>query len=121
MSNPDREQQIEVGDRKLTLIFGNRALRLAEKQGAKAFGKFDFESISDVSTLIWAGLQAKHPEISLDDVDDIIDEVGYAGLTEMAAQAIERAFPAAEGDSGNGNRAQRRAPAGVGTASSNKA
>lgn len=120
MSNPDREQAIEVGDKKYTLVFGNRALRLAEKEGGKPFGKFDFESVGDVSILIWAGLQSKQPDLSLDDVDDIIDDVGYETLTVIAADAITRAFPPAEGDSGNGNRATRRAQVG-GVTSSSKA
>lgn len=121
VSNPDREEKVEVGGKTYTLTYGNRAVRLAEREGAKPFKDFDFERIDDLTTIIWAGLQAKHPGISIEDIDDLFDEGHSVELANAAAAAIQKAFPPAEGNpEGNENRAQRRAQVGAGATSSSK-
>lgn len=121
--DPQREQQIEAGGKTYTLVFGNRALRLIERELGKPVGQMDEDSISDLTVMIWAGLQRHHPALTVNDVDDIIDDVGYAAVGEIAGKALAAAMPQeTEPAQGNGNRAQRRArAAGTGTPSPSKA
>lgn len=124
MANPDREQHFEAGGQQYTLVFGNRALRIVERELGRPFGQIIMElqaadegqldlsklSISDLTTLLWAGLQLNHPNLNLEAVDDIIDELGFTQAFELMGEAFSLAFPAPEENpQGNGNRAQRRA------------
>ncbi len=122
MSNPDREQKFEANGKTYTLVFGNRALRLSELETGKPFSELDLASIQVQTTLVWAGLQQYHHELKIDDVDEIMDDVGYAEMADVITKAIQASFPAAEENpEGNENRAQRRAQVGAGATSSSKA
>lgn len=107
--NPDREVVFEAGGKSYRLVFGNRALRLVEKQLGRSFTEIDEGSINDLTVLIWAGLQRYQPELGIEDVDDLIDEVGYAALGSLVEKAMSAALPEGAGDLGN--RAARRARA----------
>ena len=80
---------------------------MAEKELGKPFSQMDDGTLGDLTVLVWAGLQHHHPELSIDDVDEIFDVVGYQELGQLSAQAVQAAFPAArEGAAqGNGRRA----------------
>jgi len=122
VSNPDREQKFEANGKTYTLVFGNRALRLSERETGKNFSDLDLSSIEVQTTLVWAGLQKHHPDLKIDDIDDIMDDVGYLEMADVITKAIQASFPAAEETpEGNENRAQRRAQVGAGATSSSKA
>ena len=102
MSSPDRERAVVVGDKTYRLYYGNRSIRLLEKTLGKSFAQFDGNSVDEITTAVWCGFQQFHPELTIDDCDDIIDEVGYTEMADLCGQAIAAAFPAAKG-SAQGN------------------
>lgn len=122
MSNPDREQKFESNGKTYTLVFGNKAFRLAERESGKTFAALDLASIEAMTILIWAGLQKYHPELKIEDVDEVLDDVGYVPMSEIVATAMQASFPSAaeETPEGNDKGAPARAQVGTGTTSSSK-
>ena len=115
--DPGREVALVAGDATYTLYAGNRALRLMERETGQPLmelvDRFEQVEISLVTTILWALLQRHHPELSIDDVDDVIDAAGYEAVTEALGRAIEYAFPQT---SPNGaSEASGKAPARAGT------
>lgn len=112
MPDPSAERTIEANGRRYTLYFGNRAFRLFELELGKPLNRLNFLSIHEATLMVWAGLQRHHPDVTVEDVDTLIDEIGYGTVTELAEAAIYAAFPQAKAAAeGNDNRAQRRATA----------
>jgi hypothetical protein len=62
-------------------------------------------TIKMMRSLLWAGLRDFHPEVSLKDVGDIIDEVGVPVASSIISKAFSVAFPENKKESGktNGN------------------
>lgn len=129
MPDPDREIALEANGNHYRLYYGNRAFRMAERESGESFIKlmssFDVTDPKEIrwenlTLLVWAGLQQYHPELSMDDVDDIIDGVGTSEIMPIVTTAFNKAFPQAQEDQaqGNGNRATRRAKNGTGPSSS---
>lgn len=117
MSSPDRERTVVVGDNTYRLYYGNRSIRLLEKTLHKTFADFDGNSVEEITTAVWCGFQQFHPEITMDDVDDIIDEVGYTKMADLCGEAINAAFPTPEGPA-QGNAIGASAPNSNGNSSS---
>lgn len=94
------------------LHYGNRAFRRAETALAKPFAEINLERLQELTVMVWAGLLRFQPDIAIDEVDDIIDAIGYERIGLDVAEAIARAFPAAADPAAvgtaQGNRAQRR-------------
>lgn len=115
MANPDSERTFEANGKTYTLFFGNRSFRMLEQKLGKSFQEFNFNSVDEMTVALWSGLQKYHPQLTIEEMDDIIDDVGYVKLAGIAAEAIGAAFPDEETPQGNDNRAQRRAQAKAGT------
>lgn len=70
--------------------------------------------LSVLRDLAWHGLSRFHPEVTLDDVSDMTDELGQQRFGEIIGSAIRAAQgkPSADGEGGDdakpGNRATRR-------------
>lgn len=114
MADPDAEITLEAKGKTYTIVYGNRAFRTIEKELHRPIVRLNQESLDDLTTVIWGGLLANHPGITIDEVDDIIDEVGYVKIGEIVKTAVEKALPEAaekEPALGNPNRATRRAQA----------
>lgn len=98
MIDPAREVRLQVGDQEFVLYAGNKALRMLERDTGKAvteiFAEVDKGSVGLMTTALWAMLQSRHPELSIDDVDDIIDTIGYQAIGEALGRAANRAFDA---------------------------
>lgn len=125
MGDPAREFPFEAGGQRYVLYYGNRALRMIEVESGRPLGEFlaaymamagDGEAIdlgkvniADLTTLFWAGLQQHQPGTSIDAVDELIDELGFAEAIGKMSEAFAAAFPAQETPQGNANRALRRA------------
>lgn len=61
-------------DKSYRLSFGTKALRQYERDGGRSVADFQSDfGVGTVTYLIHAGLVYDHPEITLDDVDDMID------------------------------------------------
>jgi len=89
----------EVGFKALekdwTLKLGNTAIRHVENETGKSFPQIGKElsneetaSISLLTQVFHAALTRHHPEITLEQCDDIIDEIGH----EKAGTLIGKAF-----------------------------
>lgn len=94
-TDPSAETIIEFEGRRLRIYFGNRAFRLIERQLGKPILELDAGSIEEITVVIWAGFQTHHAdELSLvDDVDPVIDFIGYERLAEIVSDAMQRALP----------------------------
>lgn len=57
--------------------------------------------------LFWAAVDA---DITSDVAGDMIDELGMGEVIELIGKAVQAAFPAPEGGSGNGKGAKTKAP-----------
>lgn len=100
-SDPGREVSLVAGDQTYVFYAGNRALRMIERETGKSLiALFSDDGIADLgidtlTTIVWGLLQRNHPELSVDDVDDVIDAAGYEAVTDAMAKALEVAMPSA--------------------------
>ena len=115
-TDPGREVQLEAGTATFTLYAGNRALRMIERETGKSLiALFSDEGLEEIgigtlTTLVWGLLQRNHQDLSIDEIDDIIDDAGYDAVMEAVGQALEVAMPTAPG----GPQSSGKAPAGNG-------
>lgn len=117
MSSPDRERTVVADGKTYRLYYGNRSIRLLEKTLGKTFAQFDGNSVEEITTAVWCGFQQYHPEMTMDDVDLIMDEVGYTELADICGEAIAAAFPTPKGTA-QGNEVGASAPNNNGSNSS---
>jgi len=99
-----------------TMKLGNGAVRHVENETGKAFPQIGRElsnektaSISLLTQVFHASLRRHHPDITIDDCDDIIDEIGHEEAGTLLGRAFELMQPKA-GKGGDGR--PRRATAG---------
>lgn len=120
MIDPGREVRLHAGDTTYVLYAGNRALRLMERETGQPLleltDRLEQIDISLVTTLLWTLLQRHHPDLSVDDCDDVIDAAGYEAVMTAVTDAMGRAFPQAGEDAGQA--VGKRPPRGTGTRSS---
>lgn len=109
MSSPDRERAVVVGGNSYRLYYGNRSIRLLEKTLGKPFEEFNGNSVNEITTAVWCGFQQFHPGMTMEEVDDIIDEVGYVKMADICGEAIAAAFPSKE-ETAQGNEVGASAP-----------
>lgn len=115
-TDPGREVTLAAGSKTYTLYAGNRALRMIEREtGTSLIALFSEDGIEQlgigtITTLVWGLLQRNHPDLTLDDVDDVIDDAGYDAVMEAVGQALEVAMPTTQG----GGQTAGKAPAGIG-------
>ncbi|GLQ36752.1 hypothetical protein GCM10007908_03720 [Rhizobium albus] len=81
-----------------TLKLGTKAMRKIEIAVGKpmpVIGKMldkeETASIDLVAKVFWGALQHHHPEVSVDDVDDILDAIGLDQAGPLIGQAFEAA------------------------------
>lgn len=87
---------IELGGRSLTLRFSIKAtLALKEKWGLEhereVQAKMARASMAEFIDIVWAGLRTHHPEVTHEQVVDLLDDAGADGMQS----AVERALSAA--------------------------
>ncbi len=86
------EVEFSAGGKKYKLFFDNRAFRTVEKSMGRPLSLMQ-DSVSDFTILLHAGLGRHHPELSADDVDEIINELGYDAMMEVLSEAIKESPP----------------------------
>lgn len=100
MANPERgEVSITVDETTYTMVFNMGAMIAAEEK-AEAIGmpltwdeivtRADKGSARCFRLFIWAMLSKHHPQLTLDQVSDLIDQVGGAIGMQRAVQAAHR-------------------------------
>lgn len=102
--NPHKgDVSFEVAGKNYTLRYSHSALVKLEKQLDKGLMKVmqdmtnpDQMRIGTVVALLWSGLQKHHPEMSFDDVADLLDDMegGTSGAITIIDQAFGKAFNA---------------------------
>lgn len=106
--DPADEITIEANEKTYRLYYGNRAFRLAELKMEKPWLQANTDLRQDVTILIWAGLQQHHPELTLEETDELIDAVGFGNVMTVATRAMVRAAGGKEAPEGNAQRPPRR-------------
>ena len=105
MANPARgEVAFKVADAEYTLRFSTNAICELEDRLDKGLNVIvaNMERLSTVRALLWAGLRAKHPEVTMAQAGEVIDACGMAAATEIIGKALTAAFPQAEAGDPNG-------------------
>ena len=100
-----------VGTFTLALPFGSRAA--AEEKSGLPFHELGERAERGfhgaIATIVWAALIKHHPDMAIEDVEDLLDEHAEA-FTEAVQRAAANASPkAAEGNGPAGKRKTRRA------------
>lgn len=122
MANPLRgEAPLKVGDVEYTLVFDINAMCEAEEfldlTVREILSKLD--SLIVVRGLIWAGLRAKHAEVTVKQAGAIIEAIGGADQAlEVLGRGLTAAFP--EGKEGEGANPPNGAAVGTGRRSSKR-
>lgn len=122
-TDPGREATLVAGDASYTLYAGNRALRMIERETGKSLiALFSDDGLNElgigtITTIVWGLLQRSHPDLTVDDVDDVIDGAGYEAVMDAVASALEVAMPTTTSSNG-ATTGKAPAPNGIGTRSS---
>ena len=96
MANPARgEMAFMVGDEAYTLQFSTNAICELEDYLDKGLNVIvaNMERLTTVRAMLWAGLRAKHPNVTIKQAGDIIDRCGMAEVTDVIGKALTAAFP----------------------------
>lgn len=116
MPDPGREVPLKVGDATYILYGGNRALRMIERDtGKSVVALFSEQGLAEIgvgtlTSITWALLTRHHPDLTVDDVDDIIDDAGYDKVMDAIGKALEHAFPDAKAQASAANGAKPGKP-----------
>lgn len=100
MANPVRsEVAFKVEDVEYTLKFSTNAMCELEERLNKGLNAIvgNMERLSTVRALLWAGLQSKHPDITMQKAGEIIDQCGMPAATAIIGKALNAAFPREDG------------------------
>lgn len=103
--------QALIGGRALVLRFSLRAVSALkdhwgltsddpEENGAKGGDEKVNERVQrlqteDCPTMIWAFCRKHHPELTLEEVYDLVDDNGLAGIPELLMKVVQAAAPPA--------------------------
>lgn len=92
--------EVAVGD--YVLVYDFNALCEAEGAIGKPITALDWNSLGlmDMRALLWAGLQSRHPGITIKDAGAIAQKIGAGRVMEAVGEAMTSAFGAGD-DSGN--------------------
>lgn len=96
MANPARgEVSFKVADTRYTLKFSTNAICELEEHLNKGLNVIvaNMERLTTVRALLWAGLRAKHPDMTIEKAGELIDRCGMAEATEVIGKALTAAFP----------------------------
>jgi len=82
---------------------------LPPEAAAKATAALKGMRLSVLRDLAWHGLRRHHPDVTLDDVSDIIDDIGHERFGGIIGQAIQAAQGKGSGDQAAPGKPPRRA------------
>lgn len=96
MANPHRgEVTFKVADAEYTLVFSTNAICELEERLDKGLNAIvaNMERLTTVRAMLWAGLRAKHPDITITKAGEMIDACGMLVATDVIGKALHAAFP----------------------------
>lgn len=108
------DKQVTFGDRTITLRYAIKSMAaLQDHWGLTSFqevgakmGSLERQmSADDMVAIVWAGTRTHHPELSKDEVLDLVDSVGMDELQDVLTKAFDGAV-----DKGGGSKASARPP-----------
>jgi len=85
--------EIKTSNKTYLLYYDNRAYRKMEEQTGHPFARFQHESISEMTSLLWAGLLRHQPKATVETADEIIDDLGYEVVMGIVVKAVEQSPP----------------------------
>jgi len=93
------QYDVKVGDKVYSLKYNNKALRMLEKTFEMSISKLGEKmqgdvGINELTEIFRIGLLHQMPDvtITLEQTDEIIDEIGLQKVSEAIAKAFELAF-----------------------------
>jgi len=91
------QYDIKAGDKVYTLKYNNRALRILEQEFGMSIMKLGEKmqgdvGINELTQIFRIGLLHQFPDLTLEQTDEIIDEIGIMKASEAVAKAFEIAF-----------------------------
>lgn len=91
------QYDIKVGDKVYSLKYNNKALRMLEKTFEMPISKLGEKmqgdvGINELTEMFRIGLLHQIPDLTLEQTDEIIDEIGLQKASEAIAKAFELAF-----------------------------
>jgi len=88
--------------------WGAESIQAAEGRLAEAMKPGAAVDIADFVTIIWAGMRTHHPEMTPEQVLDLLDDGGLEGLERNMREAVEAgSAPAPDPHPGHGRAARR--------------
>ena len=100
------DRQMTVGDQTYTLRYGVRAMAALQDhyqlasfdEVAKRLGNPKGYGAGDIVAILWAGLRTHHRDLTMDQVMDVVDDMGLDGVREEIGKAFDASSsPAVEG------------------------
>lgn len=84
-----------MADAEYTLKFSTNAICELEERLDKGLNTIiaNMERVATVRALLWAGLRAHHPDVTIATAGELIDLAGVAPVTEAIGKALTAAFP----------------------------
>lgn len=108
MANPHRgETALQVGEATYVLRCGNNALAELEEalnlpiQQLWRRWNDRHVGVRELRAMLWAFAREAHPQLTLQDAGNLMDQVDRAELTQALLQAVQRAFPSSAGGRGD--------------------
>ncbi|WP_434642765.1 GTA-gp10 family protein [Thermoanaerobacterium thermosaccharolyticum] len=97
------QYDLKVGDKIYPLKYNNKALRTLEKQLGMPITKIGRKmqeeefGVNELTEILRVGLIHWKPDVTIDEADEIIDEVGLQKASEAIGKAFELAFAPPKG------------------------
>jgi len=91
------QYDVKVGDKVYSLKYNNKALRMLEKTFEMSISKLGEKmqgdvGINELTEIFRIGLLHQMPDVTIEQTDEIIDEIGLPKASEAIAKAFELAF-----------------------------
>jgi len=96
MANKHRgEASLEIDGKAYTLVFTTNALCDLEELLGKSVGQImqQMDRVSTIRALLWAGLQASEPGLTVKAAGDLMHVAGNTAVMKAVTEALNRAFP----------------------------
>lgn len=96
MANPAlSEVTLKVADAEYILKYSTNAICELEDLLNKGLNEIvsDLARLSTVRAMLWAGLRAKQPDVTIKSAGEIIDKCGMVAATDVIGKALNVAFP----------------------------
>jgi hypothetical protein len=102
MSNLDKavpKVDVTIGGKRRSLVFSLWAFALIEKEtGKNTLNGEIFSSVNatELIAIVWAGLQASEPNLTMQEVGSMLDFGDIKDVTDAIGQAFSKAMPEPE-------------------------